>query len=128
MKVKFTPELCSGGEYSGHVILRMPSYSERLSFFDDDIIDETIGEPGKEPETDAEKALVRKRTANRGRKLMQNIGARLGDFIAEVNIVRKKDGFVFQTFDQLNYDSDMVAVMTECANRLIGKNEVGTPQ
>jgi hypothetical protein len=106
----------------------MPSYAERLSFFDDDMFDETLGEPGKEPETEAEKALAKKRLANRGRKMMQNLGSRLGEFIAEVNIVRAKDSFVFQSFDQLNFDSDMVAVVTECANRLIGKHEVGNPQ
>jgi hypothetical protein len=128
MKVKFTPELCSGGLYSGHVILRMPTYAERLSFFDDDFIDETMGEPGKEPESPEEKAIARKRIAHRGKKMMQAVGERMGDFVIEVNIKREKDGFVFEKFEQLNYDSDMVAVITECANRLIGKYEVGSPQ
>jgi hypothetical protein len=128
MKVKFTPELCSGKDYSGHVILKMPSYAERLSFYSDDLIDETMGEPGKEPISDAEKALAQKRMTARGRKLMQSIGEKLGDYIAEVAIKREKDGFEFKTFDQLNYDSDMVAVLTECAQRVIGKYEVGSPQ
>jgi hypothetical protein len=127
MKVKFTPELCSGKDYSGHVILKMPSYAERLSFYSDDLIDETMGEPGKEPISDAEKALAQKRMTARGRKLMQSIGEKLGDYIAEVAIKREKDGFEFKTFDQLNYDSDMVAVLTECAQRVIGKYEVGSP-
>jgi hypothetical protein len=128
MKVKFTPELCSGKDYSGHVILKMPSYAERLSFYSDDLIDETMGEPGKEPISDAEKALAQKRMTARGRKLMQSIGEKLGGYIAEVAIKREKDGFEFKTFDQLNYDSDMVAVLTECAQRVIGKYEVGSPQ
>lgn len=128
MKVKFTPELCNGGEYSGHIILRMPSYSERLSFYSDDLVDETLGEPGKEPETDEEKALAAKRMSKRGRAMMQAIGARLGEFIAEVNIVRKKDKFVLNTFEHLNYDSEMIGVLTECAQRVVGKYEVGHPQ
>lgn len=128
MKVKFTPELCSGSEYSGHVILRMPTYAERLAMYSEEIMDETAGEPGKEPETDAEKKAAARRMANRGRAMMQAIGAKLGDYIAEVNIVRKKDNFVMNTFDHLNYDSDMIPVLTECTQRLIGKYEVGSPQ
>jgi hypothetical protein len=128
MKVKFTPELCSGKDYSGHVILRMPTYAERLSFYSDDIVDETMGEPGAEPETDEAKALARKRLAHRGRKLMQSVGERLGEFIAEVAIKRVSDGYEFKAFDQMNYDSEMVGVLTECSQRLIGKHEVGHPQ
>ena len=128
MKVKFTPELCSGADYSGHVILRMPTYSERLSFYSDDIIDETMGEPGVEPETAEAKAFAKKRMAHRGRRLMQSVGERLGAFIAEVSIKRASDGFEFKDFEQLNYDSEMVGVLTECSQRLIGKYEVGRPQ
>lgn len=128
MKVKFTPTLCEGGEYSGHIILKMPTYSERLSFYANDTTDETTGEPGKEPETDAEKALAKKRASKKGMAMMQEVGNRLGDFIAEVNIVRKKDAFTFNAFDQLNYDSEMIGVLTECAQRVIGKYEVGSPQ
>lgn len=128
MKVKFTPELCSGQEYSGHVILRMPTYAERLAMYSEEIMDETESEPGKEPETEAEKKAATRRIANRGRAMMQAVGAKLGDYIAEVNIVRKKDNFVMNTFDHLNYDSDMIPVLTECTQRLIGKYEVGSPQ
>lgn len=128
MKVKFTPELCSGGEYSGHIILRMPTYAERLSMYSEEIIDETEGEPGKEPETPEEKRQARRRAATRGKAMMQAVGEKLGSYILEVNIVRAKDGFVFSTFDHLNYDSDMIPVLTECTQRLIGKYEVGTPQ
>lgn len=128
MKVKFSPALCDGKAFEGHVILRMPTYAERLSFYNDDLIDETMGEPGKEPETDEEKAIAAKRLAHRGRKLMQSLAARLGDFVAEVSIKRLSDGFEFKTFEQLNYDSDMVGVLTECSQRLIGKYEVGVPQ
>lgn len=128
MKVKFQPTLCDGKAYEGHIILRMPTYAERLSFFDEDMIDETSGEPGKEPETDAEKALANKRASMRGRKLMQAIAARLDGFVVEVAIKRLADGFEFKTFDQLNYDSDMIGVLTECGQRLIGKHSVGVPQ
>lgn len=128
MKVKFTPTLCAGSEYSGHVILKMPTYSERLSFYSNETIDETSGEPGKEPETDAEKSLAKKRTSKKGMAMMQEIGNRLDQFIVEVNIVRKKDNFILNTFEHLNYDSEMIGVLTECAQRIIGKYEVGSPQ
>lgn len=128
MKVKFTPELCKGEQYSGHVVLKMPSYADRISFYNDDIIDETTGEPGAEPQTDAEKHAAKRRQSKKGKAIMESVGRRLGDFVSEVNIVRKKDGFTFNSFDQLNYDSDMIAVLTECSQRLIGKYEVGVPQ
>lgn len=128
MKVKFTPELCNGEDYSGHVILRMPSYSERLSMYSGDVIDDSTGEAGKEAVTEEEKEAARKRTAKRGMIIMQLVGEKLGSFIAEVNIVRKKDNFNLNTFDHLNYDSDMIGVLTECAQRVIGKYEVGVPQ
>lgn len=128
MKVKFTPEICKSGEYEGHVILKMPSYSDRLSFYNEEYLDETTGEPGKEAETEAEKSLAKKRMIQKSKAVMQAVGNRLGEFIAEVNIVRKKDGFVMSTFEHLNYDSDMISVMTECAQRVLGKYEVGSPQ
>lgn len=128
MKVKFSPELCKGGEYSGHVVLKMPSYADRLSFYNDDMIDETVGEPGKEPTTEKEKLAAKKRMNKKGRALMETIGRRLDDFISEVHIKREKDGFLFDSFEKLNYDSDMIGVLTECSQRLIGKYEVGAPQ
>lgn len=128
MKVKFVPELCSGGEYTGHVILRMPTYAERLGMYSDELMDETTGEPGVEPLTEEQKALATKRLANRGKAMMISVGRKLGDYVSEVNLVRKKDGFVLNTFDHLNYDSDMIPVLTECTQRVIGKYEVGVPQ
>jgi hypothetical protein len=126
MKQKFKPESLPSG-YTGHVVIRMPTYGERLSFFSEDLIDETDGTPGEEPQTDAEKASQKRRMAKRSSLLMQTVASRMADFIVEVDIVREKDNFKFQTFEHLNYDSDMVPVLTEIAGRIIGKYEVGSP-
>lgn len=106
--------------FKGHVILRMPTYAERLGLYDSgEMLEETPAEDSKE-KSEA-------RTMKRSKALMRHVAERLGEFVVEVDILREKDGFRFQSFDQMNYDTDMIAVLTEIAGKVIGRNEVGSP-
>lgn len=121
MLLKFIPESMPEG-YEGHIMLRMPTYAQRLDIYSSgDFVEEVAKDSAPDkPESEA-------RMARKSRKLMQHVAEILGKFVAEVHIVRKKDGFTFLSFEQLNYDSDMIPVLTEAAAKILGKYEVGSP-
>jgi hypothetical protein len=127
MKVKFVPSTMPAG-YTGHIILRLPTYAERLELLSDDLMDETgLVKPGEEPQTEEEIKAKAKQDTRRARILMQSVAKKLPDFVSEVKIVREKDGHKFEDFDALQYESEMMPVLTEICTRVIGKNEVGSP-
>lgn len=120
MDIRFVPSICKPPEnsdnpakYEGFVLLRAPSYEERLELY------ERYG-------GDAEDAgLTPKEQASENRKRLKLIASVLPDYVKEISIKRLDDGFVFSKFDELRFDSEMVSVITELCHRLVGKNRVG---
>ncbi len=116
MKVTFEPSVCKpqkvdetgkeiAAEYAGTVTIRMPTYDERLGFYE-----------GVDMGDSTEKT---------GIAFMRAIARQVPRFIEEVAIKRLDDGFEFKSFDDLNIDSDMVPVITEIATKLVGKHRAG---
>lgn len=118
MNHTFTPDVCKPtitdggngevpGEYTGTVTIRMPTYDEKMAFYE--AAGEQIGDG------DAKKAAV---------PLLRTVARNVAKHIVAVNITRVSDGHKF-TFDELDYDSDMHGVITEIATKLIGRFQVG---
>jgi len=120
-QVTFTPTVCEprtvkeegkpdyvvDSEYEGTVTLRMPSYDERL---------ELLGDSAAAADASDQKA-------KRALDNMRRLAKRAPEFLVALNVKRKADGFLF-TWDDLQYDSDMQALINEIANRLLGKYSV----
>lgn len=135
MKLTFVPEVCKPQtneetgetvqpEYEGTVTLNMPTYDERLAFLEEI---EATAIDFKEPVTEEEKAEKaahdnRKRVA----RLRQAAKKAKAHFVS-ADIKRKSDGFVFDSWEKLDYDSDMISVIRECGNKIIGKFKVNDP-
>ena len=89
-------------EYSGSITLKMPTIDERLAL------------------------QVEAETLDPMAKLRLSC-QKVKDHLVAVNITRLSDGFIFDSWDKLNYDSDMVAVVQEAALKLIRKFSVTDP-
>jgi len=120
---KFTPSICSEGKYEGYVILNVPTYDERNDFFfiaDYDMEKSIEGVEMSEAEKDA---LTLKKTKAR----IKNIKDQLPAWIVEINIKRIDDGFIFDSYESVKYDSEVGALGQEMINELIGKFRYGNP-
>lgn len=115
MKVTFTPGICLGVEaaYAGSVTLRVPSYDDRMSLYEGAGLDAGDDEA---PESRIRKSSI---------PMMRHVAKLAPQFVEKIEITRKKDGFVFGTFEQLSYDTDGNKVITEIVTKLIGRHEIG---
>jgi len=126
MEKTFTPEICQDkpevpaqgdrpaqpaepARYTGTVTVRMPTYDERLS------ISEETGIGG-----DAESQLTNVQVM---RVMAKHARART----VKVDVTRKADGFKFESWEQLEYDSDMVSLINEIGAQIVGRYSVGNP-
>lgn len=115
MKQKIIPELCKqlDSDYEGYVVMRMPDYDERIELSESCSVAREDGDE-EVPQTRVEKL-----------KFMRNLVKRLPEFIVELKITRKSDGYVFDSIDgPMKYDSDMASVISELAGTLVGKHLV----
>lgn len=99
--------------YTGTVTLRMPSFDERVAFYDDADVE-------MYPEGQSSDAL-----RVRNKKLMRHVSKKIKDHFVRAEIVRTSDGFKITQLEQLQYDTDMMMVMMEIAQKLVGKFSVG---
>lgn len=116
MENTYTPAICGipaeAPLYRGKITMRMASFEERISFYDDAGV--SLDNEG----TPAEKSI-------RNRKLMRHLARKAKDHFVSSTIERVADGYQFDTYEKLNFDSDMVAVLSEMILKLIHKFEVG---
>lgn len=134
MKLTYVPEVCKPSvneagesvpsEYEGTITLRMPTYDERLAFLDEI---EATELDFKEPETEEEKAAKRAHDQRKRVTRLRQAAKKAEAHFVESSITRKSDGFVFDTWEKLNYDSDMVSVIREAGYKIIGKFKVNDP-
>lgn len=108
---KITPQICKDGQYEGHVVMRMPDYDQRL---------EITEECADDDESEGEQ----KQTLKSKLRFIRKVAAKLPQYIESVEIKRLSDGFVFSSFDQMKYDTDMGQVISELAGVLVGKHLV----
>jgi len=137
---KVIPKICqpvmndqtgsNDANYEGYVVLYVPDFDERQDFFMVPELDDMIDAAAMSSKTgspinveDAAKSLGTKRTM----AIMKNMRKQLPQWIAEINIKRIDDGFVFDTFDGLRYDSDIGSILQELTTELIGKYRWGNP-
>lgn len=117
MKLTYTPAICHDGQYEGTITLQMLTYDERNDFQDRiDISPEEI-----------KKETSEKQKEKQGRKIIRLAAKLLPSKLLESNLKRVSDGFVFDTWDKIQYDSELAAVVTEAALKLVGKFRVGDP-
>lgn len=134
MNLTYVPEECKPQvdeetgekrqEYEGTITLRMPTYDERLAFLDD------IGATAidfKEPVTEEEKAEKKMHDERKRIMRLRQAGRLAKMHFVSCDIKRKSDGFVFDTWEKLEYDSDMVSVIREAGYKVLGKFKVGDP-
>lgn len=114
MEFKFVPSLVSSGEFSGHIMLRMPSYEEKMELLNS--MELEADSEGKPDQTALKKNLYRG---------MARVGIKSKEFISKIELLRQKDKTKFETWEQLNYDSDGHTIINEIAGRLISKMSVG---
>lgn len=140
MKLTFEPTICKPDEkgnpplYSGTVTLRMPTYDERMELYDAYGLEES-GEtdaPAAPPPDPQNSELIRApkpastgKSARSGIHFMRYAARQIPAHLESVEIKRLSDGFVLSTWDQINHDSDMVALITEVSSKLVGKFSVG---
>lgn len=122
MQVTFVPEICKGkgAEYEGSITMRQPTYDERLGIYEEAGF-------GQSAETEEEEKELKKEVKKKGIQLMRLAARKVPEYLGEIKITRKSDGFVFDSWDKLQYDSDMGEVIQQCATRLISKFKVGSP-
>lgn len=108
----------SEAKYEGFIEMRAPSYDEVMDIQESCQIDVEEGESKDE----ARARLIKK---NSSVAFIRKVAAFVPQFVQKVEIKRLEDGFVFDSFDMLKYDTDMFAVITELATRLVGKHQVG---
>lgn len=111
MNHTFTPDICKpldndAEEYTGTVTIRMPTYDEKMGFYE---------AAGEQLSGDAKKAAV---------PLLRIVAKSAESHVVSVDVVRVSDGHKF-TFEEMKYDSDMHSVITEIATKLIGRFQVG---
>lgn len=124
MKNHYVPSVCLGddAEYEGTITLRAPTYDERLDMLEMlDLLD-------PDAETAEEMTQKAKEKAQKNQtKVLRYLGKKLPDFLEKVDIRRKSDGYLFDSWDKLQHDSDMIPVIREASTKLVGKYQVGDP-
>lgn len=120
MQVKFTPQVCLGETplYTGTVTLRVPTVFERQAMRDE------CGLLSLDLDVTEEEKL---KIYQEKTRLLYKVAMREVEkhFVA-VDLVRKEDGYRFDTWEKIIYDSDLGEVLvTEMATRLVSKYEVG---
>lgn len=123
MENTFVPKICESTktdngievppDYTGTVTLRMPTFDERIAFYDDAEV--SMDTEGLGPE--ALKA--------RNKKLIRQVSRQVRHHFVRADIVRVADGFRITQLEQLQHDTDMIAVMMEISHKLVGKFAVG---
>lgn len=123
MENTYTPAICKAAKtengveipapYRGTVTLRMPSFDERLSFYDD---------AGVAMDADG---LAVDENKRRNKSLIRHVSRKIDKFFVRSAIVRTSDGFELDTLDKLQHDTDMMYVLMEIALKLVGKFNVG---
>lgn len=123
MENTFVPAICKStttdngievpGDYSGTVTLRMPTFDERIAFYDD-------AEVSMDTEGLAPDAL-----RERNKKLIRHVSRQIKHHFVRSEIVRAADGFKITQLEQLQHDTDMMTVMMEISHKLVGKFSVG---
>ncbi len=129
---KVIPSICKeGGDYEGYVSMYVPTYDERMEFFEMQEFEDVIMSAAKkklenkeEEETEKEYEMF---SAKKSMAIMKRLRSKLPEWVAEVKITRKDDGFVFDTYQSCQYDSEVGAIAQELVNELIGKYRYGNP-
>lgn len=111
---KITPKICESGKYTGYVVLRHPSFDDRISFYEDMDIDIEQMMSG---DGEAISSVIKKN----GFKFMRVMARRLKEFVTEVSITRVIDNYVFNSLDALESDSQMHTVIMELSFKLMGE-------
>ncbi len=117
MQTKFVPNLITSNpnDYEGHVMLRHPTFDDRMSFFEDLGVD-MDAMMDTENKTDLQDSLKKN-----GIKFIRIMSRKLKDFITEVKILRKEDGFTFDSYEALQSDSGMHGIIMELSFKLMGE-------
>lgn len=102
--------------YTGHVKMRVPNYDERMEIIESCNIQIAEGED--------EKAVVA-RVKRGGMSFIRAVAKVLPNYVTDVFIERLDDKYLFKSFEDLSYDSEMSGVITELAGKLVGKYQVG---
>lgn len=107
MQKTITPKICQGegAEYCGTVTMRLPTYDQRMGLYEAAGIE------------DAENL--------KNISLVRALAKHLPDYLITVDIKRLDDGYHFNSWDGLQYDSDMASVISECCLALITKVRAG---
>lgn len=121
MKLTFRPEICNQGEYEGTLTIQMLTFDERTELVDE--LD--VGESDIPNESDSKE--VEKAKTKKGISMLRVAAKKLKEKFVSSTITRKADGFVFDSWEKLQYDSDMAAVIREAALKLVGKFQVTDP-
>lgn len=128
MKQKIVPKICISepgvlAKYEGHVIMRVPDFFERADL--SAICQTGVEELDSENPDEIKKAVEKKTGKSSVFGIVMKLAVHLPCYLEEVEIKRLEDGYVFKSFDELKYDSDMIGTVTELSLRLIGKFTVG---
>lgn len=117
MQTKFVPSLITSNpnDFEGHVMIKHPTFDDRMSFFEDLGID-MDAMLDSEKKDDLQDSLKKN-----GIKFIRIMSRKLKDFITEVKITRKEDGFLFDSYDSLQSDSGMHGVIMELSFKLMGE-------
>lgn len=117
IQTKFIPSLVTSNpnDYEGHVMLRHPTFDDRMSFFEDLGVD-MDAMMDTENQADLQASLKKN-----GIKFIRIMSRKLRDFITEVKILRKEDGFLFDSYEALQADSGMHGVIMELSFKLMGE-------
>jgi len=112
MQIKFIPSICKGKspKYSGHVMVKMPTFDERYRFMGSCGFKMDQGEDGKfmvsgDPMSNIES--------------LRQLVLSSKDFYAEVHIKRNTDGELIESFDMLQLDPDCDPLLIEVATGLM---------
>ncbi len=115
----YRPKPCEGKKalFEGEVVLRLPSYDERMDllidnpdFFDDD----------EKPKSKKDKK-VNLETLKKSRAVCEWSYK----FYKKVDIKRKSDGYHFKSLSDLQISSDCTSIIADVANRLSVGFELG---
>jgi hypothetical protein len=122
---RFTPRICDGVNYEGYVELFMPKFDERQDFLlmDEmsDVVENAIrkrnGEEVKEEEMGTRKTM----------SILKKISSQMDKWVSEINIKRLDDGFVFNSLEAVEYDTEVGSTVQEMCTELLGKYRYGNP-
>lgn len=112
MEIKITP---SSDKFEGYVMVRPMTYEEKL-----DLVDELKGDVDVTDEKEIEK-LATKNMA----KMAKVLAKKAREHCTKVALVRKEDGYKFEKYEDLSYDTDGHEVIQEIGAKLLNKMHVG---